>query len=160
MQNLYPDRQVDVELSDGNDNVLKEPTGDDANDGGATSAEHIAPNPISSNVVGPAHPSVADQVDATAPLVGGQNRKRPPHALKCKQSKTPADQVITQIELPPYHRPQSPLDLVAAEIIFGRLFEAFRHASQAVGAGTSAGGAAPPTKKICGPPMKSMLAPR
>jgi hypothetical protein len=52
MHNLYPDCQVDVELSDGDDNVLKEPTGDDTDDGGATSAEHITPNPIGSNVVG------------------------------------------------------------------------------------------------------------
>jgi hypothetical protein len=40
---------------------------------------------------------------------------------------------MTQIELPPYRGPRSPLDLVAIEIIFGRLSEAFRHASQAAG---------------------------
>jgi hypothetical protein len=71
MQNLYPDHQVDVELSDGNDNVLKEPTGDDADGGGATSAEHIATNLIGSNVLGQAHPSAANRVDATAPSVSG-----------------------------------------------------------------------------------------
>jgi hypothetical protein len=49
----------------------------------------------------------------------------PPPTLKCKQSKPPPDQVMTQIELPPYHGPRSPLDLVAVEIIFGHLFEAF-----------------------------------
>jgi hypothetical protein len=48
---------------------------------------------------------------------------------------------MTQIELPPYHRPRSPLDLVVVEIIFEHLFEAFQHASQAAGPGTSAGGA-------------------
>jgi hypothetical protein len=85
--------------------MLKEPTGDDADDGAATSAEHITSNPIGSNVVGQAHPSVVDRVDATAPSIGGQKRKCPPLALKCKQSKTPADQVMTQIELPPYHGP-------------------------------------------------------
>jgi hypothetical protein len=105
MQNLYPDRQVDAELSDGDDNVLKEPTSDDTDDGGATSAEHIAPNLIRSNVVGQAHPIVADQVDATATSTGGQKRKCPPPAFKRKQSKTPANQVMTQIELPPYSRP-------------------------------------------------------
>jgi hypothetical protein len=41
--------QVDVELSDSKNNVLKEPVGDDADGGGATSAEHVAPNPIDSN---------------------------------------------------------------------------------------------------------------
>jgi hypothetical protein len=60
MQNLYLDRQVDVELSAGNNNVLKEPAGDDADGGGVTSAEHIAPNSIGSNVLGQAHPSVVD----------------------------------------------------------------------------------------------------
>jgi hypothetical protein len=50
-------------------------------------------------------PSVIDQVKATAPLASGQKRKRPPPALKRKQSKPPADQVMTQIELPPYRGP-------------------------------------------------------
>jgi hypothetical protein len=70
-QNLYPDRRVDVELSDGKNNVLKEPAGDDVDGGGATSAEHITPNPIDSNLLGQAHPSVVDRVKATAPSTGG-----------------------------------------------------------------------------------------
>jgi hypothetical protein len=41
------------------------------------------------------------------------------------QTKTLANEMMTQIELPPYRGPQNPLDLVAMEIIFGRLFEAF-----------------------------------
>jgi hypothetical protein len=61
---------------------------------------------------------------------------------------------MTQIVLPPYRGPQSTLDLVVIEIIFGRLFEAFRHASQAVGARISARGGAQPTKKTRGPPPK------
>jgi hypothetical protein len=105
--------------------VLKEPAGDDADGGGATSAEHIAPNPIDSNLPGQAHPSVVDRVNATAPSADGQKRKHPPPALKRKQSKPPVDQVMTQIELPPYHGPRSPLDLVAIEINFGCLSEAF-----------------------------------
>jgi hypothetical protein len=105
MQNLYPDRQFDVELSDGDDNVLKEPTGDDTDDGGATSVEHMAPNHISSNALGQAHHSIIDGVDATAPSASGQKRKCPPPALKRKQFKTPADHVMTQIELLLYRRP-------------------------------------------------------
>jgi hypothetical protein len=35
-----------------------------------------------------------------------------------------ADQVMYQVELPPYYGPQSPFDLVAFEIVFGRMFEA------------------------------------
>jgi hypothetical protein len=139
--------------------VLKEPTGDDADVGGATSAEHIVPNPIGCNVLGQAHPSVIDRVDAIAPSATGQKRKCPLPALKCKKSKSLVDQVMTQIELTLYHGPRSPLDLVAVEIIFWHLFEAFRHTSHTVGAGTSAGGAAQPAKKIREPPLKSILAP-
>jgi hypothetical protein len=105
--------------------VLKEPAGADADGGGATSVEHVAPNPIDSNFLGQTHPSIVDRVKATAPSADGQKRKRPSPALKRKQPKPPADQVMTQIELPPYHVPLNPLDLVAIEIIFGRLFEAF-----------------------------------
>jgi hypothetical protein len=45
--------------------------------------------------------------------------------------------MIIQIELPPYHVSRSPLDLIVVEIIFGRLFEAFRHVSQDASTGTS-----------------------
>jgi hypothetical protein len=85
--------------------VLKEPADDDVDGRGATSAEHVAPNPIDSNLLGQAHPSVVDRVEAIAPLTSGQKRKHPPPALKRKQSKPPAEQVITQIEIPPYHGP-------------------------------------------------------
>jgi hypothetical protein len=51
--------------------MLKEPTADDADDGGAPSAEHIAPNLIGSNMVGKAQPSFANRVDATTPSAGG-----------------------------------------------------------------------------------------
>jgi hypothetical protein len=112
-------------LLDGDDNVLKEPTGDDSDDGGATSVDHIAPNLIGSNMMGQAHPSAADRVDATAPSASGQKRKRPPSALKRKQSKTPIDQVMTQIKLPPYCEPRSSLDLVDIEIIFGHFLKPF-----------------------------------
>jgi hypothetical protein len=39
---------------------------------------------------------------------------------------------MTQIELPSYREPLSHLNLIAVEITFERLFEAFRHASQVV----------------------------
>jgi hypothetical protein len=108
-------------VSDDDNNVLKEPAGDDADGGGVTSAEHITPNPIDSNLLGQAHPSVVNQVNATAPSAGGQKRKCPPPALKHKQLKPAVNQVMTQIELPSYRGPRSPLDLVAVEIIFGCL---------------------------------------
>jgi hypothetical protein len=56
---------------------------------------------------------------------GGHMHKRPPPAPKRKHALSSTDQVMTQIELPSYHGPRSPLDLVAIEIIFGHLFEAF-----------------------------------
>jgi hypothetical protein len=76
--------------------VLKEPAGDDT-DGGA---KHVAPNPINSNLLGKTHHLVIDRVQATAPLASGHKRKHPPPALKRKQSKPPADQMMTQIEIP------------------------------------------------------------
>jgi hypothetical protein len=42
---------------------------------------------------------------------------------------------MSHVELPPYHGPRSPLDLVAIDIIFGRIFEAFQQISQATAAG-------------------------
>jgi hypothetical protein len=64
------------------------------------------------------------------------------------------------IELPPYRRPRSPLDLVVVEHIFGRLFEAFRLASQAARTDTSAGGDAQPSKRARAPPLKNMIVPK
>jgi hypothetical protein len=91
------------------------------------------------------HPSTADQTTATAPSSGGQKKKHVALGTKRKQDKAPTDHVI--IELPPYHGPQSPLDLVALEHIFGCLFEAFRHVSQAARTGTSVGDDAQPSKR-------------
>jgi hypothetical protein len=44
---------------------------------------------------------------------------------------------MSQVKLPAYHGSRSPLDLVAIEIIVGRIFEAFRQISQALVAGGS-----------------------
>jgi hypothetical protein len=64
------------------------------------------------------------------------------------------------IELPPYRRPRSPLDLAAIEHIFGCLFEAFRLASQATKIGTSVGEDAHPSKRACVLPLKRMIVPK
>jgi hypothetical protein len=68
--------------------------------------------------------------------------------------------VITQIELPPCRRSRSPLGLVAIEIIFGHLFDVFRHISQDAGTGTSVGDNIPSQKKMRQPPLKKILVPR
>jgi hypothetical protein len=124
-QNLYPGHQNDAELLDGDDNRRLKPSGNDTEDGGAPSVEHIAPNPIGSSALEQVHSSAADQVDPTIPSASGQKRKRALLSLKRKQPKPPVDQVMIQIEHAPYRGPQSPLDLVAVEIIFGCIFEAF-----------------------------------
>jgi hypothetical protein len=49
-----------MEVSSGEDDVLKKSNGDDAGDRGASSAESIAPNPIRSNASGPTSSSVAN----------------------------------------------------------------------------------------------------
>jgi hypothetical protein len=49
-------------------------------------------------------------------------RKRP---LPAPRRNRPLDQVMTQIELPPYSGPRSPLDVVVVEIVFGHIFEVF-----------------------------------
>jgi hypothetical protein len=56
-QNLYPDREIDVALSDEDNIRLNEPVGDDVGGNRAPSAEALAPNPIRSNSAGETHPS-------------------------------------------------------------------------------------------------------
>jgi hypothetical protein len=90
-----------------------------------SSAEPIAPNPISSSVPKQSDPSAAVQVSTDIPPTGRRGRKRPPPATRQNMPILQVDQVMTQLELPPYCGPRSPLDLVAIEIIFGRTFEAF-----------------------------------
>jgi hypothetical protein len=122
-QDLYPDREIDVELSD-EDNVRpNEPIGDDARGNGVPLAETLAPNLIGSSSTGETRPSATDQVVPIAPSGGGQKKKCVVLWTKRKHDKATDDQVI--IELPPYCGPRSPLDIVIVEHNFGRLFEAF-----------------------------------
>jgi hypothetical protein len=118
-----------VEVSSDKDDVTKKSTGDDGRDGRASSAEPIAPNLIRSNAVGQTDPSIADRAISTSPPVGGRRRKHAPLVPKQKQTLSSVDQVMTQIELPPYCGPHSPIHLIAVEIIFGCLFETFRRIS-------------------------------
>jgi hypothetical protein len=67
---------------------------------------------------------------------------------------------MSQIELPPYRGPYSPLDLLIIEIIFGCLFEAFRHLSQAAAAGASTDDNTRPQKKMQLPSLRKVLVPR
>jgi hypothetical protein len=98
---------------------------DDIGDVKASSVEPTALGPIGSGMSETSKPSAADQV-LIVPPSGRCGRKLPPPATKLSNLVPPADQVMTQVELPPYRGPHSPLDLVAIEFIFGRIFEAFQ----------------------------------
>jgi hypothetical protein len=104
---------------------LQAPNGNDAEGEGASSVELIAHGLISSNASVQTDPSAADRAVPGAPSTSGHKRKRPPTIPNHRQTKTSTVQVMTRIELPPYHGPKSPLDLVAIEIIFWHPFEAF-----------------------------------
>jgi hypothetical protein len=149
-----------VEVSSSEDDVIKKSASDDDGDGGASSAEPITPNTIRSNTPRQTNPSVVNQAASTNPPVGRHKRKRPPPVPKRKQALPSVDQVMTQIELPPYCRPHSSLDLITIEIIFGRHFGAFQRISQATGTGPLAGDDIQPQKKMCQPLLKKIHVPR
>jgi hypothetical protein len=85
----------------------------------------ITPGSIGSNALVQADPSATDRAALGAPSAGGHMRKCPPTVPKRRQTETSTVLVMPQNELPPYHGPKGTLDLVAIEIIFSRLFEAF-----------------------------------
>jgi hypothetical protein len=101
---------------------LKKSANDDAEDGGVSLAETIAPNPIRSGAPGQSDPS-ADAWVVAPVLPSGEHGQK--HHLPATRWNKPLDQVMTQIELPPYHGLRNPFDVVAIEIIFGRIFEVF-----------------------------------
>jgi hypothetical protein len=70
IHDLYPAREIDVELFDEDNNGQKEPAGDDAEGGGAPPVETLASNPIRSSLAEKSHPSTADQITTTAPSGG------------------------------------------------------------------------------------------
>jgi hypothetical protein len=135
-QDIYPPLQVDADLSDGTSEDQKQPAGDDVEGHGVPLTESITSNPIGSDMAALVCPPVADQSVFAAPLGGGQKRKRIMLAPKRKTT-TSSDQVIT--ELPSYHGSCNRLNLVAVNLAFGHLFEAFQHVSQAIRTDTTAG---------------------
>jgi hypothetical protein len=158
IQDLYPTWEIDAELSDEDNNGQNEPASDDARGEGAPSVESLTPNPIGSSLAGESRPSAADRITSTAPSGGGQKKKPIVLKTKRKRDKVPTDQAI--IELPPYRGPRSPLDLVVVEHIFGRLFEAFWHVSQAARTDTSIGDDAQPSKRARVPLLRRILVPK
>jgi hypothetical protein len=169
LQGLYLNRHIDVEVSSGDDHAPKvdasaaEPrasASDEADGEGISSAEPIDPGPIRSNTPVHADPFIADPVISSTPSTDGQKQKCPPLVPKCKLTNSSANQVMTQIELPPYRGSRRPLDLVATEIIFGHLFEVFQHTSQAAGIETSAGDDTQPPKRTRASTLRAILVPK
>jgi hypothetical protein len=90
-QGFYSKVHIDVEVSSGEDEMPKTDTStdkrkvpdcDDAEVGGASSAEPIAPNPIRSDALEQADPSIADRVASIVPPTSGRGRKRPVTAIR------------------------------------------------------------------------------
>jgi hypothetical protein len=66
-----------VEVPSGEDDVTKKSAGNDTGDGGASSAEPVAPNLIRSNTPRQTYPSIVDRAASTDPPVGGRRHKSP-----------------------------------------------------------------------------------
>jgi hypothetical protein len=156
-QDLYPPHQVDADLSDSTGEDQKHPAGDDFEGHGIPLTELITSNPIGSDMAALVRPPVTDQSVSAAPLGGGQKRKRVMLASKHKTTIS-SDQVIT--ELPSYHGSRNRLNLVAVNLTFGCLFEAFQHVSQAIRTDTTAGADTQLAKKARVPSMRRILAPK
>jgi hypothetical protein len=60
----------------------------------------------------------------------------------------------------PHHAPRCSLGLVAVKLVFGCLFEALQHLTQAAKINTSAGADTQPTKRLRAPSLRRMLAPK
>jgi hypothetical protein len=84
-------------------------------------------------------PSIAGRASVKPPA-GGCGRKFLRTVVKWPSPVPQVDQVITQVELPPYHGPHIFLVLVVVEIIFGCIFEAFHRMSQVAAAGAMPAG--------------------
>jgi hypothetical protein len=105
------------------------PAADDVEDVGTTSAETLIPGPIGTDAPRKPKPLVAHRVTIIPPS-GRHGQKHLCIATKRSDLVPQADQVMTQVELPRYHGPRSPLDLVALEIIFGHVFDVFHQMSR------------------------------
>jgi hypothetical protein len=91
IQDLYPDRVVDVELSDEDNIGQKEPANNDAEGEGAPLVEALAPNPIGSSLAGEPCPSTVDQTTTTAPSGTEKRKKCVALETKHKQDQALAD---------------------------------------------------------------------
>jgi hypothetical protein len=124
----FPDFIMNVVLSNDDDDATHQSEHDapvdrkisaanGAGDVGTTSAEAIILGQIGASALDTPRYPVIDPVSMVPPTRGRQC-KRPPIATKRSNLVPCADQVMFQVELPPFCGPHSPLDLVAVEIVF------------------------------------------
>jgi hypothetical protein len=126
--------------------------GDDNGGQGAPSAEPTVPNLIGFSMAEQVRPSATNQLTTATPLDNGQPKKKHLVLVSRRKQHAPSNQVT--IELFPHYVPRSPLGLVAVKLIFGRLFIAFQHLTQAARTDTSAGADTQPAKRLRAPPMR------
>jgi hypothetical protein len=81
---------------------LKAPDGDNAEGEGASLVESISRGSIGSTALVQTDPFAGNRAAPGAPSAREHKQKCPSTVPKCKQTKTPTDQVMTQIELPLY----------------------------------------------------------
>jgi hypothetical protein len=137
MRTLYPTCPVNAELSDSNHVGQDDPTDDDDGGQGTPLADSTVPNLIGSDMAAQVLPSSTDRPTPAAPLGSGHSKKKCLVLVsKCKQHAS-SNQVTT--ELFPHHAPQRSLGLVAARLVFWRLFEVFQRLAHAARTDTSVG---------------------
>jgi hypothetical protein len=106
------------------------PAADDAGGARTNSVEAAALGPAGAGSPGTTRSLAANRVPAVA-ASSACGWKRPHPTVKRSDPGHQTNHVMIQVELPPYHGPRSPLDLVALEIVFGHMFEVFRRVPQA-----------------------------
>jgi hypothetical protein len=102
---------------------------DDASGVGITFVKATIPGMSKAIAPGSSKPLAADRV-LIVPASSTSNRKYMHLVVKWCDPGPRVNQVMIQVELSPYHGPHSSLDLVASEIVFGRMFEAFHRVSR------------------------------
>jgi hypothetical protein len=102
---------------------------DDASGVGITFVKATIPGLSKAIAPGSSKPLAADRV-LIVPASSTSNRKCMHLVVKWCDPGPRVNQVMIQVELSPYHGPHSSLDLVALEIVFGRMFEAFHRVSR------------------------------
>jgi hypothetical protein len=155
-QDLYPARSIDAEVSDSTHDGQGDLKGNDNGGQGAPSADLIVSHLIGSSTATQVRPSVADQPTTAAPLGSGPSKKKHLVLTYKRKQHAPSDQVMTELFL--HHVPCYSLGLVAVKLVFGHLFEALQHPTQAAKIDTSAGADIQPAKRLRAPPMRKMIA--